>query len=41
MDRASSAGFQQAPALHRDPEAAMWKLVPLTCTCGDLREAYD
>jgi hypothetical protein len=34
MDRASSAGFQQAPA-------ATWKLVPLMCTCGDLREAYD
>jgi hypothetical protein len=41
MDRAPSAGFQRAPALHRDLEAAMWKLIPLACTYGDLREAYD
>jgi hypothetical protein len=41
MDRASSAGFQRAPALHQDPEAVVWKLVPLACMCGDLREAYD
>jgi hypothetical protein len=38
---ASSTGFQQAPALHRDPKAAAWKLVPLAYTCGDLQEAYD
>jgi hypothetical protein len=28
-------------ALHRNPEAASWKLVPLACTCGDLREDCD
>jgi hypothetical protein len=41
VNRASSVGFQRAPALHRNPEAAMWKLVTLACTCGDLHEAYD
>jgi hypothetical protein len=40
-DRASSVGFQRGPALHRNPEAAAWKLIPLACMCGDLREAYD
>jgi hypothetical protein len=40
-DRAFGAGFQRAPGLHRDPEVVVWKLVPLSCTCGDLREAYD
>jgi hypothetical protein len=34
VDRANSVGFQRAPALHRDPEAAAWKLVPFMCTCG-------
>jgi hypothetical protein len=34
-------GSSEPPALHRGPEAAAWKLVPLVCTCGDLREAYD
>jgi hypothetical protein len=24
------------PALHRDLEAAAWKLIPLACMCGDL-----
>jgi hypothetical protein len=41
VDRASSAGFQRAPALHRDPKATVWELIPLACTCGDLRESYD
>jgi hypothetical protein len=40
-DYASSAGFQRAPTLHRGPEAAAWKLVPLARMCGDLQEAYD
>jgi hypothetical protein len=41
VDCASSAGFRRAPALHQNPEVAAWKLVPLACTCGDLREAYN
>jgi hypothetical protein len=41
VDHASSVGFQRALALHRNPEAATWKFVPLACMCGDLREAYD
>jgi hypothetical protein len=26
---------------HENPEAILWELVYLPCTCGDLREAYD
>jgi hypothetical protein len=40
-DRASGSGFQRAPALHQDPEAAAWKPKPLACTIGDLQDAYD
>jgi hypothetical protein len=29
-------GSSETPTLYRDPEAAVWKLVPLACTCGDL-----
>jgi hypothetical protein len=30
-----------SPRSSSEPEAASWELVPLACTCGDLREAYD
>jgi hypothetical protein len=39
MDRASCAMFYRALALHRNPEATSWELIPLVCTCGDLLEA--
>jgi hypothetical protein len=41
VNHAPSAGFWRDPALHHNPEAALWELIPLACTCGELQEAYD
>jgi hypothetical protein len=35
-DTAPGAGILQAPTLHENPEAILWELVYLPCTCGDL-----
>jgi hypothetical protein len=36
VDTAIGAGIWQAPALHQNPEATSWKLIPVVRMCGDI-----